>query len=73
MRFHRLPGYLTAPKRHAIMVSILQLRDHGIPSFFLSLHNPENLRIWYSDSLQIAILACDGLVRGDDRERKSLT
>ena len=73
MRLTRLPGYLSAPKRPAMMVSTLQLRDHAIPSFLLFLRNPENLCIWYSDSLQVAILACDVLVRGDDRERKSLT
>ena len=69
----RFPGYLIAPERPAMMVSIFQSRDHRVPSFLLFLHNSENLRIWYSDPLQIAILACGVLVRSDDREEKGPT
>ena len=71
--FPKLLGYLIPSKRPAKIVSILHSRNHYVPSFFLLLYNSKNLRIWYSDSLQIAILACDKLVLDNSHDPKILT
>ena len=69
--FPKLLGYLIPSKRLAKIVSILHSRDHYVPSFLL-LYNSKNLRIWYSDSLQIAILTYDVLVLGEIVTQRSL-
>ena len=69
----KLPGYLVSPKRPAKMVKILPSRNHGIPSSLLLFCNSENLRVWYSDPLQIAVFAYCILVVVDNPDPMALT
>lgn len=54
----------------------IPLRDHNIgfnASFFLLTDNPKHLCIWYSDALEVSVLACLILVLLTGSEVDSLT